>query len=119
MKFGFEVKTNVVIEANTREEAEKKLKAKIDEDCSRVSFSGIYDEDGNKLSCVMNRKTFQWVWYKPSCPVGYTDCILDPARSKAQKYDGLVLPEELVKPCEYAPPEPSINDCDNYDDECK
>ena len=119
MKFGFEVRTNVVVDADTREEAEKKLKAKIDEKHSRFSFDGIYDEDGNKLSRVMNRKTFQWVWYKPSCPVGYTDCILDPARSKAQKYGGLVLPDGLVEPCKYAPPEASINDCDDYDDECK
>lgn len=115
MKFGFEVRTNVIVDAATKEEAEKKLNTMIDRKHSKASFTGIYDENGNKLSRVMNRSTFQWVWYKPACPVGYTDCVLDPARSKAQEYDGLILPEGLVEPCQYA----DEDDCDEYDDEDK
>ena len=95
MLYGYEVKLNVVVDAETKEEADKLLREEYyDVKNVNASYMGICNDDGNPYSYVtkVTKEGIMKCYYKPSCKYGHTDCISDPARKKAESCN-----EEFMK----------------------
>jgi hypothetical protein len=83
----------------------KGIEKTLPKDCK---IKEILDDDGIPFMhtlCMDGEHRFQTVYYKPLCPRGYTDCILDPAKIKAvnpvwyKELYGDATPEEAIKEC--------------------
>lgn len=113
MLFNYEIRSNVVVDANTREEADRLLRLEnYSVRDTKSAFTGISDEEGFVYPYVLN-KDFKPCYYKPACPLGY-NCVLDPARKEAEKCNSIFLTKE-VDSCTSG----NEDSCDYFDDEDK
>lgn len=85
-----------------------------------IDYKGVCNEKGKVYPFVSNLSNGNNCYYESACPYGYSDCILDPARSEARSCDKEFLDKE-VEPCEYYEESYKENKdyCMYYDDECK
>ena len=115
MKFVYRVYQDIEVEATNDEEALKKLSEITSQKVRELR--GVYDDEGNKLEYAyqMGKK----VYYLPTCPCGYNDCISDPAYIRNHYPDWW---QELGCPTKCTSCE-KLSDgtyvCDYYDDEDK
>lgn len=115
IKFEYKQTTKIQIEANSIQEAEQKIKAKkftiVKQD---QKLEHIITDNGMQMAYMLN-DNFKKVYYQSACPLGYTDCILDPARQKAQHCHDSIM-HDIVPQCTYHDDQ---SNCDMYDDENK
>lgn len=78
----------------------------------------ICESSGQSIPYQLSKKTWERIYYKPGCPFGETDCIMDPMYKIAEEreHQSDMTPDKWVG-CDY--PGPDDEDCSWYDDEDK
>lgn len=121
--FKFNVTHSVIVKAKSEEEAYKMLNLENYKVLKTEKiFQGICDEEGNEYPYELVHG-YKACYFKSACPLGYDDCIHDPARKQVKslrnsipedKEFNIFLKED-VELCSYN----EGDECDMYDDEDK
>lgn len=115
MKFVYEQRTKIIIEANSKQSADEKLvQQDYTIDKSSTTFKRVLDDKGNPMEYIRTKQG-QQVWYQSACPCNYSCCILDPARKAAENCNDFILTDK-IEPCTY---NDNKDDCDEFDNEDK
>lgn len=76
------------------------------------------DEDDIRMGYEFSEETGEHIYFKPGCPCGYRDCILDPMRdvAKSCRHQSDMTDDKWMG-CSKL--DFRHDGCCNYDDECK